>query len=108
MKRESVEALDDDAPVRGDGPLRGRPPALSVHEDLPALGVDRGEGPPLLPDERRYLQILRSSRGPMSVRRIAGLLGTTVDTVVDLIEPHLFRHGLATTTPRGRMATERA
>lgn len=68
--------------------------ALGIDE----LGLDRVE--------RRCLEILRS-RGPaapLSLARLAAMLGVDAQTLRRLHEPYLFRLGLVATTPAGRVA----
>jgi Holliday junction DNA helicase RuvB len=73
-----------------------------VHRTLERLEID-ADG--VYPDERRYLRLLRESRRPISLQRIAMLLGKTVQTVAEIIEPWLVRRGLVRTTLLGRTAT---
>jgi Holliday junction DNA helicase RuvB len=54
--------------------------------------------------ERRYLDVLRRSGGPVALRRLAPLLGLGVDTVIDQIEPYLFLRGFVRSTVQGRVA----
>jgi Holliday junction DNA helicase RuvB len=68
------------------------------------LGFD-AEG--LLPLERRYLQLLRASRTPISLSRMARLLGTGIRALLRDVEPWLFRRGLIEVTPLGRAAVHR-
>jgi Holliday junction DNA helicase RuvB len=71
---------------------------------LRRLGIDRrGPGPV----DRAYLGVLRE-RGPerpIGLARIAAILGRPARVPERLHEPCLFRLGLATTTPNGRVAT---
>jgi Holliday junction DNA helicase RuvB len=84
---------------------RGRgEPAVDLAEaeaTLRAAGYD-AEG--LTQGERAYLGLVRSSRRPISLARIARLLGTSIATVADRIEPFLFLRGLVEPTTRGRVA----
>jgi Holliday junction DNA helicase RuvB len=99
--REALRLLERvlDAPV-AEGPV-DRP---SVDRALAALGYD-ADG--LQPLERRYLGLLRSSGGPVSLHRLARMLGTSARSVRCTVEPFLFRRGLVEMTPRGRVATAR-
>ncbi len=66
------------------------------------LGLDR--------IDRRYLEILRE-RGeafPLSLARLAAMLGVDPETLRRLHEPYLFRLGLIATTPGGRVAVATA
>ncbi len=62
------------------------------------LGLDR--------IDRRYLEILRSrgSGRPISLARLAAMLGMDAEALQRLHEPYLFRLGLIATTPAGRIA----
>ncbi len=62
------------------------------------LGLDR--------IDRRYLEILRSrgSGRPISLARLAAMLGMDAEALRRLHEPYLFRLGLIATTPAGRIA----
>jgi Holliday junction DNA helicase RuvB len=73
----------------------------AVDDALGRLGYDE-DG--LDPAERRYLGVLRESRAPVPLSRLAGILGMSVRTVFARLEPHLFRRGLVRVTPRGRMS----
>jgi Holliday junction DNA helicase RuvB len=70
---------------------------------LGRLGIDRlGLGP----GDRAYLGVLRE-RGPgrpIGLARIAAILGRPPRVLERLHEPYIFRLGLATTTPCGRVA----
>ncbi len=72
-----------------------------VDRVLRALGYD-DDG--LEPAERRYLDVLRESRGPVSLSRLARMLGESPSTVSRHLEPRLFRRGLVHMTPHGRIA----
>jgi len=75
---------------------------LSVEED----GSYDAEG--LGPGERQYMALLREGRGPLSLRSLARMLGFSVRTLLEHIEPWLLRRGLVQLTPRGRVATRGA
>ncbi|MDJ0973540.1 MAG: AAA family ATPase [Planctomycetota bacterium] len=72
-----------------------------VRTTLGQMGYD-GNG--LDPSEQRYLAALRSCPDPVPATRLARMLGTSVRTLVDIVEPFLFRKGLVRMTPRGRVA----
>ncbi len=58
------------------------------------------------PRDRQYLEVLRS-RGPgrpIGLCRVAAMIGASPRTLERLHEPYIFRLGLATTTPNGRVA----
>ncbi len=55
--------------------------------------------------DRQYLDALRSRPGrPIGLSRIAAIIGASPRTLERLHEPYIFRLGLATTTPNGRIA----
>ena len=79
---------------------------LALARDLLArLGYD-AQG--LDPTEQRCLGLLRAGEGPISERRLAGLLGVDRETLTEEIEPWLFRCGLIRITRRGRVPTPQA
>ncbi len=53
-------------------------------------------------DERRYLTVLDRERVPVPLSRLARELGMSEKTIVERIEPFLFRRGYVRMTPRGR------
>ena len=75
--------------------------------DLATLVTERAEsqGFRVAAAAASRLAVLAQNRGPMSVRRIANRLGTTIDTVIDLIEPYLLLGGFVTCSSRGRVLT---
>jgi Holliday junction resolvasome RuvABC ATP-dependent DNA helicase subunit len=91
-----LDRAADEAAASGDEAVDGS----GVDAALQRLGYDAAG---LKPAERRYLALLRESRRPISLARMARMLGTTPGTVADTIEPHLFLMGLVETTPRGRV-----
>ena len=72
-----------------------------VGRTLERLGFD-ADG--LDPSERRYLALLRESRRPVPLGRLSRMLGTSVSTLIEHIEPFLFRRGFVHMTPHGRKA----
>tara|TARA_R110002126_G_scaffold23750_13_gene82967 strand:+ start:3782 stop:4846 length:1065 start_codon:yes stop_codon:yes gene_type:complete len=89
----------DLAQVRGsqriDGPL--------AEETLTRLGID-AHG--LEEMDRRILRCLAAhDGGPVALKTIAAVVSETEDTLSDVYEPHLLRHGLLTKTARGRVLT---
>ena len=68
---------------------------------LKRLGYDQ-EG--LDPMEQRYVALLRESAVPVPLGRLARMLGASAQTLVQHLEPHLFRQGLVQMTARGREA----
>lgn len=90
-----------------DEAARGRRTSAAcelVDRVLRDLGYD-DEG--LAPDERRYLAVLRESRTPVPLWRLARMLGASAASVARLLEPYLFRMGWVQMTPRGRLASPR-
>jgi Holliday junction DNA helicase RuvB len=82
---------------------RSRADAAFVSATLDRLGID-GDG--LGPLDRAYLKVLRE-RGPgrpLGIGRLAAILGVDAGALEREHEPYLFRRGLATTTPHGRIA----
>jgi Holliday junction DNA helicase RuvB len=65
---------------------------------LKRLGIDEQGLDPL---DRAYLEAL-AGHGPVGLSRLAALLGVDAGVLLRDHEPHLFRLGLATTTPAGR------
>ena len=72
-----------------------------VERTLERLGFD-ADG--LDPSERRYLTLLRESPRPVPLGRLSRMLGTSVSTLIEHIEPFLFRRGFVHMTPHGRKA----
>ena len=52
--------------------------------------------------------MLRESSRPVPLSRLARVLGTTPRTLIEHVEPWLFRCGLVRMTPGGRTAAPRA
>ena len=74
-----------------------------ARETLTRLGVDE-EG--LEEMDRRILRCLAAHQGgPVALKTIAAVVGETEDTLSDVYEPHLLRHGYLTKTARGRVLT---
>jgi Holliday junction DNA helicase RuvB len=74
-----------------------------VEATLRRLEIDaQGLGPV----DRQYLEILRArgSGRPLGLARIAAIMGGSASALERLHEPYLFRLGLVTTTPAGRIA----
>lgn len=89
--------LDETSPLATsmlDGP--------TVRRALERLGYDK-EG--LDPTEQRYIATLRESTAPIPLGRLARMLGASARTLVEHLEPHLFRRGLVQMTARGREAS---
>ena len=102
--REALRLLDrvmDTAPVTGTLRLD----EACVERTLARLGYDE-DGLDLL--EQRYLEALRESPTPVPLSRLARVLGTTPQTLIEHVEPWLFRCGLVRLTPGGRTAAPRA
>ncbi len=77
-----------------------------VESFLERLGIDAwGLGQV----DRDYLAVLRNqgARRPLGISRVASMLAVPVKTLERFHEPYLFRLGLATTTPSGRIALPR-
>jgi Holliday junction DNA helicase RuvB len=76
--------------------------APTIERALAHLGYDADD---FDPTEQRYLALLRASRLPIPLSRLARSLGTTPRTLVEHVEPWLFERGLVRTTQGGRTAT---
>ncbi len=72
-----------------------------VEAALTRLGYN-AEG--LEPAEQQYLAVLRASSEPIPLGRLARMLGASAQTLVQTLEPFLFRRGLVRMTARGRVA----
>lgn len=59
----------------------------------------------LLPLDREYLRILRDADRPVSIGTVASMLGESVATVAEIIEPWLLSLGMIAITNKGRVAT---
>ena len=75
---------------------------IGFHQGLPSTVHFDADG--LDPSERRYLALLRESSQPIPLGRLSRMLGTSVSTLIEHIEPFLFRRGLVHMTPNGREA----
>jgi Holliday junction DNA helicase RuvB len=67
-----------------------------LHMGIDAAGLD--------PIERRALEVLRSSRRPVSAARLARLASVSLNEWLQDHELHLLNLGLLEITPRGRVA----
>ncbi len=108
--REALRLLDralDDAAAHEAGvhgaatPRALRLDAAGADMALARLGYD-GDG--LDPTERRYMGVLRRSRAPVPLSRLARILGASASTLVEYVEPFLFDRGLVRMTLAGRAA----
>jgi Holliday junction DNA helicase RuvB len=82
---------------------RSRIDLAAVSRTLDRLGIDgRGLGPV----DRAYLELLevRGPGRPLGLHRAAVLLGISPTTLERVYEPNLFRLGLVSITPQGRVA----
>jgi len=71
---------------------------------LAMLGVD-DHG--LCELDRQILRtVARGGRTPVGLKTVAVTVGETEDTIEDVYEPYLIRHGYLNKTPRGRMVTD--
>jgi len=98
--RELLRLLDrvlDEAAARRHRCVDGD----AVESSLARMGYD-DDG--LDPMEQRYLALLHASRRPVPLGRLARMLGASVRTLIEHVEPFLFRRGLIQMTPRGRTA----
>jgi Holliday junction DNA helicase RuvB len=59
----------------------------------------------LTPLDREYLRIVRDADRPISVGTIASLIGESVATVEEIVEPWLLSLGMIAITNKGRVAT---
>jgi Holliday junction DNA helicase RuvB len=78
-----------------------------AREALAAFGVDE-YGLDRTARELLELLCVQFRGGPAGLTTLAAALGETVDTVSEVLEPHLLRCALITRTPRGRVATAAA
>jgi Holliday junction DNA helicase RuvB len=58
--------------------------------------------------DRRILRALIDRGAPTGIKTLAAMVEESEDTIEDVFEPHLLRHGLMIRTPQGRVATARA
>ncbi|MCP3914442.1 MAG: Holliday junction branch migration DNA helicase RuvB [bacterium] len=72
-------------------------------ETLERLGIDENG---LEEMDRRILRCLeQNDGGPVAIKTLAAVVGETDDTLEDVYEPHLLRHGYVQKTARGRILT---
>lgn len=57
--------------------------------------------------DRSYLRYLADTEDAVGLSTLASVLGESVETITESIEPYLLRQGLVERTPRGRVATEK-
>ena len=88
--------------VEGDGGV-ATPELLRTAFEM--KGVD-GQG--LTAVDREYLRRLVGSEEAVGLEALASVMGESVETITEAIEPFLLQQGYANRTPRGRVATERA
>jgi holliday junction DNA helicase RuvB len=88
--------------TQGDG---GIPTAALLSLAFEMKGIDEHG---LTMTDREYLRRLADSDDAVGLETIASVLGESVETITDTIEPHLMREGFVSRTPRGRTATEKA
>ncbi|HWA98907.1 MAG TPA: Holliday junction branch migration DNA helicase RuvB [Pirellulales bacterium] len=90
----------DYATSKGDGQIT-QPLAVAALEmqEIDVAGLDRLD--------RKYLETIARvfHGGPVGVEAIAHTMNTSIDTLIDEIEPFLLRSGLVIRTPRGRKIT---
>ena len=103
---QAVEGLRDSEGVRL---LR-----VSAWYETAPVGGPAGQGPYLNGvleaevelDAHELLRCLAAhDGGPVAIKTIAAVVGETEDTLSDVYEPHLLRHGYLTKTARGRVLT---
>ena len=60
--------------------------------------------------DRKILEtmICNFSGGPVGLDTLAAAIGEDSDTIEDVYEPFLLKHGFINRTPRGRVATKQA
>ena len=95
-----LKRVRDYAEVRGDG----RVDLVVAREGLKLFGVDELG---LDKVDRAILDAVcvRFGGGPVGLSTLAVSIGEETETVEDVYEPFLVRHGLLARTPRGRVAT---
>lgn len=92
-----LAAVRDEVCVAGSSALAD----LSVveralaREEVDLAGLDRSE--------REYLRVLEEARGPVGLKTLAAMLGTTEAQVESVHEPELLRRGYVQITPAGRV-----
>ena len=57
-------------------------------------------------EDVRYLSYLAANERPVGLSTIAAAISETTETIEDVIEPFLLRHGLVSRTQRGRLLTD--
>lgn len=59
--------------------------------------------------DRKFLSAIihQFSGGPVGVANLAVVLGESIDTIEDILEPYLIQQGFIQRTPRGRVVTEK-
>lgn len=77
--------------------------AAMVSASCDRLGIDNFG---LDVNMRRYLSILSEKKTPMAIKTLVAVLGESLDTVEDVIEPHLMTIGFIEKTPKGRIITK--
>ncbi|WP_298843345.1 Holliday junction branch migration DNA helicase RuvB [uncultured Salinicola sp.] len=82
-------------------------PELSA-EEVARLAMERMAIGPMGLDaeDMRYLAYLASIGRPVGLSTIAAAISETPESIEDVIEPFLLRHGLISRTQRGRLLTE--
>ena len=83
----------------------GRVSRLVAEAALEMQGIDeRG----LDQQDRKYMETIIHvfQGGPVGVEAVGHTMNTSIDTLVDEVEPYLLRSGLVIRTPRGRRVTE--
>ena len=88
--------------VQGDGGVAT--PEL-LHTAFELKGVDT-QG--LTQTDREYLRRLIESEEAVGLDTLASVLGESIATITETIEPFLLREGFVTRTARGRIATDKA
>jgi Holliday junction DNA helicase RuvB len=88
--------------VEGDGGV-ATPELLRLAFEM--KGVD-AQG--LTTVDREYLRRLVESEEAVGLDTLASVLGESIATITETIEPFLLRNNFVSRTPRGRMATEKA
>lgn len=58
--------------------------------------------------DRSYLRYLVGAEDAVGLNTLASVLGESVETITESLEPYLLRQGFVERTPKGRMATARA
>lgn len=98
-----LRRVRDYSQVMGDGRISGN----MVHKALCLEGVDE-KG--LTDLDRRYLTTIINfyKGGPVGIEAIAATLQEESDTLVDIVEPYLLKHGFLIRTSAGRRVLEPA